>query len=78
MLLEKTLASSKLYEASRRLIGAESVMRHVDDVVRPVPGTRLLGFGYGNSRLRAFIPDVSDDGNRFPCEHCVTERTTRG
>ncbi len=58
-LLEKTLASSKLYEASRRLIGAESEMRHlVDEVVRPVPGTRLLDFGCGNGRLRAFVPEV--------------------
>jgi 2-polyprenyl-3-methyl-5-hydroxy-6-metoxy-1,4-benzoquinol methylase len=57
--LERTLASSKVYEWSRQMIGAESEMRHtVDEVVKPTPGMRVLDFGCGNGRLVPFLKGV--------------------
>jgi SAM-dependent methyltransferase len=58
-LLERTLASSRTYEWSRRLIGAGREMQLlVDEVVRPTPGMRLLDFGCGNGRLVHYVPEV--------------------
>jgi 2-polyprenyl-3-methyl-5-hydroxy-6-metoxy-1,4-benzoquinol methylase len=58
-MLERLLASSKLYEGSRRLIGAESEMRKIlDRIVKPSDGMRILDFGCGNGRLVAFIGDA--------------------
>jgi 2-polyprenyl-3-methyl-5-hydroxy-6-metoxy-1,4-benzoquinol methylase len=54
--LDRLLASSKLYEGSRRLIGAESEMRKLlDRVVKPTDGMRILDFGCGNGRLVPFV-----------------------
>jgi SAM-dependent methyltransferase len=67
-ILDRVLASSGLYEASRRLIGAQNEMRRlVDEVVHPQPGQRLLDFGCGNGRLVPYLRGteyVGVDGNQ--------------
>jgi 2-polyprenyl-3-methyl-5-hydroxy-6-metoxy-1,4-benzoquinol methylase len=67
-ILERILDQSKLYEASRRFIGASNEMRFlVQKVIKPESSTRLLDFGCGNGRLVPFVPDcsyVGVDSNR--------------
>lgn len=58
-MLERLLNSSRLYEGSRRLIGAESEMRKlVDRIVKPNDAMRILDFGCGNGRLVGFVGDA--------------------
>lgn len=55
--LEKLLEGSRVYEWSRRAIGARREMETmIERVVRPEPNQRVLDFGCGNGRLLAFLP----------------------
>jgi SAM-dependent methyltransferase len=57
--LQRVLHHSGVYDASRRLIGAEREMRRVvDDLIKPTPGMRVLDLGCGNGRLVPFLPEV--------------------
>ena len=61
--LERVLGSSRAYEASRRLIGAQREMELLRDrVIRPRPGLRVLDFGCGNGRLVRFLQEVDSVG----------------
>lgn len=58
--LDVILAKSRVYEASRRLIGARNEMEQmIGRAVRPAPGQRLLDFGCGNGRLVPFVGGVT-------------------
>ena len=55
-ILDRLLASSKIYAGPRRLIGAESEMRNLmERVVTPDDTMRILDFGCGNGRLVPFV-----------------------
>jgi ubiquinone/menaquinone biosynthesis C-methylase UbiE len=57
-ILDRALGSSRVYEWSRRAIGAHKEMeRLVSDVIRPQPGMRVLDLGCGNGRLVPFLHD---------------------
>lgn len=57
--LDRLLAPSQAYEASRRAIGAFREMELLRDrVIMPQPGMRILDFGCGNGRLVRFLPAV--------------------
>ncbi|CAB4364833.1 unannotated protein [freshwater metagenome] len=57
--LDRVLHGARLYDLSRRTIGASNEMRRlVGDVVRPTEGTRMLDFGCGNGRLVPFLPNL--------------------
>lgn len=62
-ILERTLKSANVYDASRRLIGASNEMQTlVDRVAKPTADERLLDFGCGNGRLVPFLPPCKYTG----------------
>lgn len=57
--LDHVLGGARVYDFSRRVIGASREMELlVNDVVKPVAGQRILDFGCGNGRLVPFLPTV--------------------
>lgn len=55
--LERLLGGSRVYEFSRRAIGARREMETmIERVIKPQPDHRVLDFGCGNGRLLAFLP----------------------
>ena len=58
-ILDHVLGGARVYDLSRRLIGASREMELLTaDVVKPSDGQRLLDFGCGNGRLVPFLPSV--------------------
>jgi len=58
-ILDHVLGGARVYDLSRRMIGASREMELLTaDVVKPTQGQRLLDFGCGNGRLVPFLPDV--------------------
>lgn len=57
--LDHVLGGARVYDFSRRVIGASREMELlVGDVVKPDNGQRILDFGCGNGRLVRFLPNV--------------------
>jgi 2-polyprenyl-3-methyl-5-hydroxy-6-metoxy-1,4-benzoquinol methylase len=81
-LLQTLLRNSKLYEMSRKAIGAEREMQTiVDDYIKPHPGIDVLDIGCGNGRLVRFLPSanyVGIDHNQSYIDAAIAEHRATG
>jgi len=81
-ILDHVLGGARVYDLSRRMIGASREMELLTaDVVKASDGQRLLDFGCGNGRLVPFLPNVEylgiDNNESYIAEATASKGSSR-